>query len=174
MLMNVKFHQMKSSVITFLISEHRKILKPIHLGHPIWKTWDVISAHGSVSSCNPVHQQWGHHEALISGLFSEWSRLWMISALQCLTAVHHQHQICNLISCTGARLSTSRLSHQQQTIFPSMVATMLALESAIGWKRQNSRQHQTKLSLVASPTRTGEGSLRVKLSERCPIGSEMT
>ena len=53
--MDMKSHQMKSNVITFHISEHRQILKPIHLGHFIWKTWDVISAHGSVPSCNPVH-----------------------------------------------------------------------------------------------------------------------
>ena len=42
----------------------------------------------------------------------------------------------------------------------SILSFLLAFEFSSGWGRQNSRPHQTTLSLVASPTRTGEGSLR--------------
>lgn len=42
---------------------------------------------------------------------------------------------------------------------------MLEPRFTLGWKGKLLGPHQTTLSLVASPTRIGEGSLRVNLSK---------
>jgi len=55
-----------------------------------------------------------------------------------------------------------------------MVGTMLVPKSTLAWNKAEEGQHQTTLSLVASPTRTGEGSLWVNLNEKCSKELEMT